>query len=61
MGEKPFGAQTIEQVFDNILNFRIEWPEIGYGDGMITPEARDLIKGLLTMKYSERLGANGVD
>lgn len=30
IGERPFGAQTIEGVFDNILNRRIEWPNIGY-------------------------------
>lgn len=28
---------------------------------MITPEARELIKGLLNMKFSERLGAKGVE
>lgn len=29
IGVKPFGAQKIEDVFDNILNLKIIWPQIG--------------------------------
>jgi serine/threonine protein kinase len=29
IGEKPFGGQTVEQVYKNILEGKIEWPEIG--------------------------------
>lgn len=30
VGITPFGDQTREAVFDNIVKRRIEWPEIGY-------------------------------
>ena len=29
VGIPPFNDNTIEKIFDNIVNFRIEWPEIG--------------------------------
>jgi serine/threonine protein kinase len=59
VGERPFGAQTVDDVFDNILHRRIEWPEIGYGEQMMTPEAKDLILKLLEPDYTKRLGCNG--
>ena len=61
IGEKPFGAQKIEDVFDNILNLKLIWPEIGYEEGMISPEAQGFIKGLLDLDYTKRLGCNGLE
>lgn len=59
-GIPPFNDVTREQVFDNILNRRIEWPEnIGYDEDSMTPECKDLIERLLTMDYTKRLGAKG--
>jgi serine/threonine protein kinase len=29
VGIPPFNEDTIEKIFDNIINLRIEWPEIG--------------------------------
>lgn len=59
-GIPPFNDLTREQVFDNILNRRIEWPEnIGYGEDSMTPECKDLIEKLLTMDHTKRLGAKG--
>lgn len=39
VGVSPFGGTSVEEVFDNIKNFNIVWPEIGYGEDMVTPEA----------------------
>lgn len=45
VGAQPFNENTIEKIFDNIVNLRIPWSElnIGYGEDDITPEAKDLI------------------
>lgn len=61
VGERPFGSQTIEGVFDNILKRRIEWPQIGYGEGMMSPEAYDIINRLLDSDYERRLGGRGAE
>lgn len=37
IGTRPFCAETIEQVIENITSFNLEWPEIGYEEGMISP------------------------
>ncbi|KAL4507965.1 hypothetical protein ABPG72_021338 [Tetrahymena utriculariae] len=62
VGLPPFNADSVEEIFDNIKNLRMEWPEIGdINDGdKISPEAYDLIKRLLNPNYKERLGAKGV-
>lgn len=59
IGTRPFCAETIEQVIDNISNFNIEWPQVGSEEGMITAEAKDFITKLLNKDFSQRLGANG--
>jgi serine/threonine protein kinase len=59
IGSLPFTAMTIRQVFDNIISHQIDWPPIGYGDGMISPEAKDFIERLLTEDDLVRLGARG--
>lgn len=48
-------------MLDNITGYRIEWPEVGYEAGMITPEAKDLICQLLNTDFVNRLGANGAE
>ena len=61
VGIPPFCGETIEEVFDNIENLRIEWPSIGYEDDCISPEAADLIQKLLNPDPNQRLGAHGAD
>lgn len=61
IGTRPFCAQTIEEVIDNITNFNIEWPEVGYEEGMISPQAKDLICQLLDKDFMHRLGAKGAE
>lgn len=58
-GLPPFNDDTREKIFSNITNLRMEWPQIGYDDNCISPEAADLIKLLLEPDYKKRLGANG--
>lgn len=55
-GYPPFNAETPDQVFDNILNRRINWPE--NAEELSSPEARDLMNRLMTLNPQERLGAN---
>ncbi|OAA64327.1 serine/threonine-protein kinase [Niveomyces insectorum RCEF 264] len=55
-GVPPFNAPEAEDVFENILARRINWPE-GMEDE-VSPEAKDLINKLLCMEPRDRLGAN---
>lgn len=58
-GYPPFHADTPEQVFDNIVYRRIDWPpaeveaEIGTSDA-----ARDLMEKLMTLDPTARLGSS---
>lgn len=61
IGARPFCGETIEEVVDNITNLRLEWPEIGDEEGMITPVAQDFILKLLNIDFANRLGANGAE
>ncbi|QSS64964.1 serine/threonine protein kinase ppk18/RIM15 [Histoplasma capsulatum] len=55
-GYPPFNASTPDEVFQNILNRRINWPE--EADELVTPEAKDLMNKLMTINPEERLGSN---
>ncbi|KAI1757260.1 putative response regulator receiver RIM15p [Xylaria castorea] len=57
-GFPPFHASEAEQVFENILARRIEWPD---DEGMVSPEAKDLINQLLCVSPQQRLGKNSED
>jgi len=54
-GFPPFHASEAEQVFENILARRITWPD---DEGMVSPEAKDLINKLLCIDPQQRLGSN---
>lgn len=60
-GYPPFHASTPEQVFDNILNRRIQWPSESEDedDIHIDDNTRDLMMRLLEPTPSRRLGYNG--
>ncbi|KAL4490881.1 hypothetical protein ABPG72_008617 [Tetrahymena utriculariae] len=58
-GIPPFNDESVEKIFSNIKKGHIEWPDVGYGEDEMTPEAQDLIKKLLNHDYKKRLGANG--
>lgn len=55
VGVPPFNDQTPEKIFANILNGNIVYPEIGYGENMMSPEAYDLICKLLNPEPESRL------
>lgn len=55
VGIPPFNAKTVDIVWDNVINSRITWPNVGYEDDCITPEAKNLIERLLEPDVSKRL------
>jgi len=55
VGVPPFNDDTVEKIFKNIEELKIEWPEIGYGEDQLSPEAQDLILGLLQKNPEKRL------
>ncbi|KAI9176094.1 rim15, signal transduction response regulator [Blastocladiella emersonii ATCC 22665] len=56
-GIPPFHADSVEEVFENILSRRLELS--ADMDEDVSPEAIDLIDKLLTMDPEQRLGAGG--
>lgn len=56
-GIPPFHAGEAEQVFDNILARRIQWPDEAVLE-MVSDEAKDLINKLLCIDPLQRLGSN---
>lgn len=55
-GYPPFNAPTPDEVFENILQRRINWPDDP--EEYTTPEALDLMNKLMTLNPRERIGAN---
>jgi serine/threonine protein kinase len=55
IGIPPFNDDTVEKIWDNALNLRIQWPSVGYEEGCISPEAKDLIEKLLTIDVNKRI------
>ena len=58
-GYPPFHADTPEQVFENILARKIDWPDPDVDDA--SPEAKDIMNRLMCTDQTERLGANGAE
>ncbi|KAL7794532.1 putative response regulator receiver Rim15p [Trichoderma ceciliae] len=56
-GIPPFHAGEAEQVFENILARRIQWPDEADCEP-VSDEAKDLINKLLCMDPPQRLGSN---
>ncbi|KAK6835837.1 Catalytic domain of fungal Rim15-like Protein Serine/Threonine Kinase [Aspergillus parasiticus SU-1] len=55
-GYPPFNASTPDEVFDNILHRRINWPD--HVEELTSPEAIDLMNKLMTTDPAQRIGAN---
>ncbi|EEP76538.1 conserved hypothetical protein [Uncinocarpus reesii 1704] len=55
-GYPPFNAPTADEVFQNILGRKINWPE-GFEE-YSSEESRDLMNKLMTLNPEERLGSN---
>lgn len=58
-GYPPFHGDTPEQVFENILARKIDWPDDP--DLVVSDDAKDLMTRLMTIDPKERLGANMAD
>ncbi|CAD8059051.1 unnamed protein product [Paramecium primaurelia] len=61
-GIAPFNDDTVEKIFENILNLRIEWPKLG-DDGVecISYDSYDLLTRLLESDYQKRIGHISID
>jgi len=57
----PFNDETVDEIFQNILTLKIEWPKIGYEEDCLSPEAADLINQLLCKDFESRLGSGGAE
>ncbi|KAF1346907.1 hypothetical protein BDV97DRAFT_300535 [Delphinella strobiligena] len=55
-GYPPFHADSPEEVFQNILARRIDWPDPD--EWPVSEEAVDLMNGLMSIDPKQRLGAN---
>ncbi|CAD8160114.1 unnamed protein product [Paramecium pentaurelia] len=60
-GIAPFNDDTVDKIFDNILNMRIEWPQIGDAEDCISEQAYDLMIKLLEPDYKNRLGHKSIE
>lgn len=61
-GYPPFHASTISQVFENITQGNVDWPDFGSEESfseICSTEAKDLIIKLLNVDPEKRLGTNG--
>lgn len=55
-GYPPFNAETPDEVFENILHRRINWPDDP--EEFTSTESLDLMNKLMTLNPRERIGAN---
>lgn len=60
-GKLPFNDDTPEKVFKKILNRDIVFPQIGYEEGEISPNAFDFINKLLSIYPKQRLGYQSIE
>jgi len=61
VGIPPFNDDSIEKIFDNILNKRMVWPDIGDEEDCISSAAADLIDKLMEPNFRSRLGHNDIE
>ena len=63
VGVPPFNDDSIEKIFDNIVNNRIPWDQIEIGDkeDQLSPCAFDLLQQLLEPDPNKRLGSHCCD
>ncbi|KAL6068243.1 Serine/threonine-protein kinase greatwall [Balamuthia mandrillaris] len=60
VGITPFYGDSCEEIFQNIINHAISWPE-GPDAEEVSPEAKDLIEKLLVIDPAGRIGTNGAE
>lgn len=61
-GALPFhDTESVQKVFDNILQMNIKWPKVGTSENDLSPDAYDFLSRLITFDPEKRLGSNGVE
>ncbi|CAK90870.1 unnamed protein product (macronuclear) [Paramecium tetraurelia] len=61
-GIPPFNDDSVEKIFDNILNYRIEWPNVSdVEEESISHNAYDLMCRLMEPDYTKRIGHEDID
>jgi len=56
-GIPPFNDDSVEKIFENILNYRIEWPNVSdVEEESISHNAYDLMCRLMEPDYRKRIG-----
>lgn len=55
IGIPPFNDDSPEKIFENILQRKIEWPDIGEGENELSSRAKDLISRLLDWNFRTRM------
>ena len=56
LGGPPYNGDCPEEIFRNIMiDNKDITPSVGYNDDQISPEAENLINGLLTKEVDKRL------
>lgn len=58
-GYPPFTADTVTEIFQNLIEGRIQWPTDKQDAACFTPAAVDLITKLLCLDPRQRLGHRG--
>lgn len=62
LGGPPYNGDCPEEIFRNIMiDNKDITPSVGYNDDQISPEAENLINGLLTKEVDKRLGHSGAE
>lgn len=56
-GTRPFHADTVEQIHDNIVERSFKWPD----QPQISTKAKQFVESLLIIDVKQRLGANGCE
>ncbi|CAD8048231.1 unnamed protein product [Paramecium sonneborni] len=61
-GIPPFNDDSVEKIFDNILNYRIEWPNVSdIEEESISHNAYDLMCQLMEPDYTKRIGHQDIN
>lgn len=61
-GIPPFNDDSVEKIFDNILNYRIEWPNVSdTEEESISHNAYDLMCRLMEQDYTKRIGHEDIN
>jgi len=60
-GVPPFNADSPEEIFENVLGCKVEWPPTDQLADVISDDTKDFVSRLLCSDPYCRLGHNGVD